>query len=1186
MGQLSDTSPTKKRCETLTETTDAGTSSEANGYYKFKVFGYLLILLAIGVFISFHSWFSKSENEPSKNLNTLNTSEEKTASLARMMNAIALQNEFNDGSVTMKEVMAEALDVRNSTLLDSIDEKDSRVAGKAVKTVDLITARPAQTINKTTEKLKKVLFLGDSTSHSSSISQMFSSLNDFNIDLDTISVTVGTLVQSLNNLSQEINSSNPKFDTAVEHFSTFESLVGSIHGAYLTNLKKSMQNFKTLEDLRSFVVDFEQYQLVTNETFLNNLKASLNSLLSSISTIKSWLDAKNKHHAIKMLDDINTILAPSVFGYDKNLLIGFPNGSKDLATLFENLQENWIKDVLNGGKSVSELVRVFGPMTKFESQLSSLEQIWMKSDRENYANTTRKSLISLRIINKANPVDVSDSLSKVNDTFVNLGSIADVNSTVLDEFNQLLDSSEPFTSFTTQLAGFLDAPEVAQFSLTELDIFKVDYGKLKKDEDKFDMLKNKLNISKYSQNLEFFQNQLELLVSAKNATTGYFKTIVEFNSTITDTNVDNIRSLIEILQNVKSEITAVENLVELLNSLCLFSEKERKVIDGISNFLVSVKSKMNESKLLEESLQLEMKETGFLHRFSGFPSARNLTSQLAYTERTLHFFQRKDLKQDFQNLATNGEKLVEFIESLPANEKQQQFLTKAYLEWKEKMRNEAAVERRRKQREEEHEEFLIEKEKIVARTKKYREEMARTQPEIDRRRAINKAIADAWFAEMAIKEAAYEEAKAKRTPLEMATCYVDESYEMDVPTEKRIVALGYEQAEPIDNYIQSHFQDKFEHKYRTQPPEYTHDWCRVRMTKDFWDDCDFYDAAWMYPYEFVFHKIMDKYKNKLIVASAPAFVYPCGILWHWIYETNVKFFIHLNEDWESNFHYSIQFYPDKAGEVGWYNRNKYRHYKVKCLSVVDVYDEYGQEYVLEITLFHCLQRMPTKRMLMLRMFDWEKRNAPMYWENYVLIAERLKQASEKFPAVVMSLLGSGRAGTLIIALQAAVIAPLDDDVGIHNSVHGGRASKRCCLTDANQVYFWRFVHYELLFNWFPPLRKYRVKMEFRSNMYASFVIEQRREFLDNRWPRWLFRRLWNCEKDIFEHSHYFNEWHHWWNVERKLVRRRRFVLPDLHPCIEPNPANESFPMNRRVKPIRRKRLRIGDPPRDPNRPKR
>uniref|UniRef100_A0A8R1EHP8 WSN domain-containing protein n=1 Tax=Caenorhabditis japonica TaxID=281687 RepID=A0A8R1EHP8_CAEJA len=217
-----------------------------------------------------------------------------------MMNAIALQNEFNDGSVTMKEVMAEALDVRNSTLLDSIDEKDSRVAGKAVKTVDLITARPAQTINKTTEKLKKVLFLGDSTSHSSSISQMFSSLNDFNFDLDTISSFVGLSVQNLNNLSQEVNSSNPKFDMAVRHFLDFQSLMASIHGALLTKLKDkniAIQNFETLKDLRSFVVDFEQYQLLTNETFINNLKTSLNSVLSSISTIKSWLDAKNKHHA-------------------------------------------------------------------------------------------------------------------------------------------------------------------------------------------------------------------------------------------------------------------------------------------------------------------------------------------------------------------------------------------------------------------------------------------------------------------------------------------------------------------------------------------------------------------------------------------------------------------------------------------------------------------------------------------------------------------------------------------------------------------------------------------------------------------------------------------------------------------------------------------------------------------------
>uniref|UniRef100_A0A8R1ERU3 WSN domain-containing protein n=1 Tax=Caenorhabditis japonica TaxID=281687 RepID=A0A8R1ERU3_CAEJA len=218
---LSDSSHSENTCKINKETIDekVNGSSRAASVSKFKIYA-VLGVLAIVLFL-LYSWFTKSENNSSKDLNTLNTSEEKTASLARLMNAIALQNEFNDGSVTMKEVMAKALDVRNLTLLDSIDEKASRVAVKAVKTFDLITARSAQTINETTEKLSKVLLLGDSTSHSSSISQMFSSLNNFDIDLDTISSSVAQSVQSLKNLSQEINSSNPKFDMAVEHFSDF-----------------------------------------------------------------------------------------------------------------------------------------------------------------------------------------------------------------------------------------------------------------------------------------------------------------------------------------------------------------------------------------------------------------------------------------------------------------------------------------------------------------------------------------------------------------------------------------------------------------------------------------------------------------------------------------------------------------------------------------------------------------------------------------------------------------------------------------------------------------------------------------------------------------------------------------------------------------------------------------------------
>uniref|UniRef100_A0A8R1EGY3 WSN domain-containing protein n=1 Tax=Caenorhabditis japonica TaxID=281687 RepID=A0A8R1EGY3_CAEJA len=118
---LSGSNRTEKgKCEFITDTTDDedySTSRKAT-HHKFNTFYFVLLVLAIGVFIFFHSWFSKTEYKRSNDRNTTNTVEEKTAALARLMNAISLQNEFNDGTVTMKEVMSEALDVRNSTLLD------------------------------------------------------------------------------------------------------------------------------------------------------------------------------------------------------------------------------------------------------------------------------------------------------------------------------------------------------------------------------------------------------------------------------------------------------------------------------------------------------------------------------------------------------------------------------------------------------------------------------------------------------------------------------------------------------------------------------------------------------------------------------------------------------------------------------------------------------------------------------------------------------------------------------------------------------------------------------------------------------------------------------------------------------------------------------------------------------------
>uniref|UniRef100_A0A8R1EEQ5 WSN domain-containing protein n=1 Tax=Caenorhabditis japonica TaxID=281687 RepID=A0A8R1EEQ5_CAEJA len=235
------------------------------------MYHYILVLLVIGIFILLHSLFSKSEAKRSNDPESIKTIEEKTATLARLINAISIQNEINSGSVTMKEVLAEALDVRNATLFDIINEKDISDAVKAVKTVGSITDRPAQIIKETTETLDKVLLLGNSILQTFSISQMFSSLSGFNIDLSSIESDIPELIENLEVIAQEIESSNPNKEMTVEHYSGFSWSFEHLHNKNLPDLKKEHNKIKdiekTLGGLNSLVVDIEKYQLLTNETF-------------------------------------------------------------------------------------------------------------------------------------------------------------------------------------------------------------------------------------------------------------------------------------------------------------------------------------------------------------------------------------------------------------------------------------------------------------------------------------------------------------------------------------------------------------------------------------------------------------------------------------------------------------------------------------------------------------------------------------------------------------------------------------------------------------------------------------------------------------------------------------------------------------------------------------------------------
>lgn len=356
------------------------------------------------------------------------------------------------------------------------------------------------------------------------------------------------------------------------------------------------------------------------------------------------------------------------------------------------------------------------------------------------------------------------------------------------------------------------------------------------------------------------------------------------------------------------------------------------------------------------------------------------------------------------------------------------------------------------------------------------------------------------------------------------------------------------------------------------------------MSSDQPDDCDFYDACHVFPWQEVFEKVAHKYKNKLICASSPMYNVTVGILWHWLFENDVKYVVMLNQFLEKGLQASEVWFPLVKGEKARFRRNAYREYIVECTDVKKKYKAAGIQRLVKVTLVHNHQVIETKQMKILHMLEWDQDCLPENWQPYVRICERMNRESLHHPVVVMSKHGSGRAMTLILSLMAAVMARLDDDLSIHSMCQSGRASKRQSITCCNQVYFWRMVHYELLFRWFKPLRELRVRMPERLEAYQDVVIAQQKDYLQLEARHWA--TYFEYEMERFIRMEYMVE-----HVQKQRDGDRHEMrelrkTDRLHQAMTASEERDERSPYFDGKPIRRKPLRLGDKPRDPKRPKR
>uniref|UniRef100_A0A8R1HZC1 WSN domain-containing protein n=1 Tax=Caenorhabditis japonica TaxID=281687 RepID=A0A8R1HZC1_CAEJA len=252
-----------------------------------------------------------------------------TAVLARVMNAIALQRDLLNGTITAKELIYETLGVQNSSLLDQINQTKVINSINDIILFDFSMSRPMGMIDEITELLDDKLWSHNHFNLTKppiiNTSTPFDA-NDFLIyynEINEINSIFTAIVEELKKESGDINKT-------YEHVMELVNILGAIQRTVSRKKpnKKIKELVKSLEGVDLLVSNFERYQLL-----MNNLNERVASLQPSAKIIESLLNSDDRKRIEEQLLIINGLTNTTAKIVDDEALIGFPKGSTDMKTL-------------------------------------------------------------------------------------------------------------------------------------------------------------------------------------------------------------------------------------------------------------------------------------------------------------------------------------------------------------------------------------------------------------------------------------------------------------------------------------------------------------------------------------------------------------------------------------------------------------------------------------------------------------------------------------------------------------------------------------------------------------------------------------------------------------------------------------------------------------------------------------
>uniref|UniRef100_A0A8R1DT46 Domain of unknown function WSN domain-containing protein n=1 Tax=Caenorhabditis japonica TaxID=281687 RepID=A0A8R1DT46_CAEJA len=346
--------------------------------------------------------------------------------------------------------------------------------------------------------------------------------------------------------------------------------------------------------------------------------------------------------------------------FDKKILIGLPNGSRDLAALAQDFKKEWLKQVLHDGESLDELETLLKPMKKFEMQLASIEKVSHKSARNNYLNCIRKFLKSIQGLDALKSTNISQTLPKAIDALENLSSVENYVSQFVVKFDELVNSCyTKFESLESELESFHLKKDDPYF-FNKINNISSDYPLDGSKDEQLEHLDH-LPYHEYLDDMKFTASSLLYFKQKENNITECIANISIFWKKF-----EEFRLSIELLFN--SNVEDVTNVLRVIKTIVPFTGKERSSIRNVVDFLLAAKAKLSESKKLDADLQQEMKHVD-VNRMLSFSNARDIASQFAYYHRTLVFYQKPEFLNFFHYFRSNGLELARKIDGLPYNEK-------------------------------------------------------------------------------------------------------------------------------------------------------------------------------------------------------------------------------------------------------------------------------------------------------------------------------------------------------------------------------------------------------------------------------------------------------------------------------------------------------------------------------------